>query len=76
MNYPISHPDIQICNAAQGDIRVDDYKRDYSKKQGRYNKILYFAQQTSYLFRGIFKKNLVTSTVSEKIILSTGLALR
>lgn len=54
MNYPISHPDIQICNAAKGDIRVDDYKRDYSKKQGRYSKILYFAQQTSYLFRGIF----------------------
>lgn len=54
MNYPISHPDIQICNVAKGDIRVDDYKRDYSKKQGRYSKILYFAQQTSYLFRGIF----------------------
>ena len=38
-------------------------------------KTLYLVQQTSYLFRGIFKKNLVTSTVSEKIILSTGLAL-
>ena len=39
-------------------------------------KILYLVQQTSYLFRAIIKKNLITSTVSEKIKLSTGLALR